>query len=81
MPPSVPFLRHEHDFAHLWVAEHASIDEVSHTTFVLLACQGCRRVRAFPMQNYRLTNAQYKSDLNAALEAKGWHAIADSEEG
>lgn len=66
---------HVHRYVLLWSDDHAEIDEhdpVRHTAFALMACQKCRRVEPFPVENYRLTTARYRVALNAKLTELGW---------
>lgn len=67
--------KHEHHFQHLWSDDHAEIDEnepIRHTAFSLLACEDCRRVEAFPVENYNLTTERYKEGLKKVLAEKQW---------
>ena len=64
---------HEHSWAlaaHVRRAEIDEADPVRHTAFTLLQCR-CGAWTAFPLENYALTTARYKADLNRSLHAQG----------
>lgn len=73
----------DHHWMHLEyvLAEIDEADPIRHTSFMLIGCQRCRTVDAFPPMNAKLATPRFVERLRRELATRGWRLPPDIEWG